>query len=329
MQAGSRRTQAVAPQSGYLLTMNADNSKADRTRVGAGVIALRVAAIVLAIVAAYLGILWVQLGDVLADGAALENRIAKSSTALDSEISTFRGDPDSAKKLLPTLAKTRQDIAATRSDIADLGANLPPPLTRSASEYRSTLDSYANDVDAYYEQLAGIARFVVARSALIERAGQGLSALGRLSDPGLSETDIRTLLGSARDAVIESVDELRSLSASATSVYSSEVLLARLSTLSTVLDDIVEGLVDRDAQRVSLGTQAFSKLMQADWQTLFFQADEQGLDRFAASLSKLSQDRARVAAASESIASTRTAIGAAAIALLVVAAFMAGVAWLR
>lgn len=293
---------------------------------------MRIAAVTLAVAAAYLGVLWYRLGAVLDAGGRLEDRANASVVALSAEIQAFQGDPKSGTALLPKLTDGRMQIARVGSDAADVGDALLPPFGSAGEAYRTSLRSYATHVDDYYATLSRIGTFVVGRGDVMEQLSEGLQVLGKLATPGTKDDDVRRVIKEARTAVDTSADQLRSLSESGTGevgVYSNDALLARLDALSGLLGNIVDGLDKRDSKLVQAGTQGFSKLMQADWQALFFAADDDGLKRFGTALSTLNTDRQSISAARQDIAEKRAALGAAAIGLVVIALFTAAVAWLR
>jgi hypothetical protein len=309
--------------------MAATRGVSEKAGPSRGVIALRISTFVVVFVAAYLVVVWFQLGAVIRAGDNIESRLEASTVKLNTQIDSFRGDPTSAESLLPTLTAGRAQIAAIARDAASVQRAVLPPFGGAGAASAAALAAYGRGVDGYYAQLAGIAQFVVDRSAVIAKAGEGLSTLTSLAATGTTEADVKRVIGQAHDAVAAATDQLRSLASTATSVYSSDALLARLSALSDVLGDIETGLAKRDASALQVATQAFSRLMQADWQTLFFLADDTGLENLTASITGLSKDRSAIDSAREDVAMTRTALGSVAVGLIVIALFMAGVAWLR
>ena len=309
----------------YCLIMDTEQNSSG----GRGPLALKIAAVVLAVAAVYLGLLWMQMGQTLQRGQQVQDSVNSTVSSLNRGVETFEGDPKSAEKLQPALERARSALADARKDIDGIIIVTLPPVAPMQSRYRSQLASYTTDVDRYVERIQSNASFVIARSKLVQSASQGLGALGDLAKPGVSEQEVRQGLDNARAAVEGAATQLRSLVASSGPIYSNQQLLSRLAALGAVLKDIGSGIAEKDAQKIAQATKAFSQILSGDWQSTLYSGDKTRIAETSKQLEAIRDRAASISSLRQELANTRATVGLLALVFGVAAAFSAAVAWLR
>ncbi len=290
---------------------------------------LRAVAIASAIVAAYCVLSWWQSALVLADGTMLENGAGATVASLNADIEGFRGDPSSAGTLTTSLEGVRSQLDGQLSAVATSRSMYLPPAGRVQHEYEDNLKEYIHSIEVYYDDLLMEAEFVIERARVVADLGEGLDVLQGLSAPDVTKEEIDRILEGAGKTVDQAATRLESLTASVTVVYSSQDLLERLDIVSGALASIQDGLEREDADGVTASVQRFSDALGADWSSLFFAADEAGLERMASASDELAAQRTEVSEARADLASARNAAGFAALAFALIAALSGAAAWAR
>ena len=292
-------------------------------------IALRTAAVVLALGALYFGVVWLQLSRFQSAGAGVDTKTAETISVINASINRLREEPGAATVLAPELANNDEALAAQLEAVETMGGfglrPLPPGID-ARKEYQDELRAYVSEVRRLNGQLTGITSLITARTETIQKMAQGFGVLEKLSKPDVTEEEVSTTLQNVKTSVDASVDKLRSIAASGATVYSSEGLITRLSAVSAVISDLFKSLKERDAAQLDSAVQSFSQLMKNDWQSLFVQSDSRGLVQLASSMRVLSEERERLGKAQEEIVSTQTLVGLASLLLLAGAAVAAGFA---
>jgi hypothetical protein len=104
---------------------------------------------------------------------------------------------------------------------------------------------------------------------------------------------------------------------------------AWLGSLSSQLTALEKALKQRDLIAVEKTAGRLAKLMQADWEGLFFERASAGEARLSKALARVEAKRTRLRAARLETALTQRAFAVAALVLLVSGGVLAAVAWLR
>lgn len=292
-------------------------------------VVLRIVAVLLVLAAVGFGMSWLQMNRTLERGRAMEQSLGATVVTLNGYLSEFRGETAAAADLIPKLAEGEAELAALRDEIERLPLPLIPGPSGRGAGYRDALESYTHDVAGYYAHLSSVATVVVDRGDIVERLAGGFGVLDDLAQPDVSVDDVTRVMADIRRTVDATIAALESLDTTTTGVYSSEPLRARLASILTIIAAIDESLASEDAESFRQSTAAFGQVLQADWQALFFAADEAGIQQLATRIETLTESRAAVESASTSLAAARRAAGVAAFVLAVIGALTAAVAWLR
>jgi len=287
---------------------------------------LRALAIVLALAAAYFAFVWLQLENTQSRGAEIEKNANGAILSLNAGINLLRENPGSAPEIAPQLETTRKTLDELAQSVGQLNASVLPPGADARRAYRDALRSYVSDIEGYNSELTTTTALVAARTETVKKVSEGFAQLEKLSDPGITEASVSATLRGVKAAVDASLDSLRSISASATTVYSSEALIARLSAISAVVDELVKSLQAKEQGRLDGAVRSFAQLMNGDWQSLFLQYDMRGLGKLATNMRGLSERREKVSGAQKSVVSAQKLTGLLGLACFLGALVSAGIA---
>jgi hypothetical protein len=279
-------------------------------------------AVACALAACYFFVVWWQTGWALERGGALEAEAASVVLELHIVTEGFSGEPSSAETLTASIDAVEERLDAMGSEPGIVSALPLPPGRAAQDRYEETLVAYVTSVDAYYEGLSMTASFVTARSAIVERFGEGLATLQELSAPDVSAEEVDAVLVRVERAVEEARRSLESLAAGPSVAYTSSDLLGRLEALSDAVAEIRSGLEESDPDSVATSVQDFADVLSSDWRSLFFVADEDGLQRFEVLSADIDAARGPISEARADLRSAQRTAGILALVLGLTAALV-------
>lgn len=303
------------------------NGKDASRDVSPGRYVLRAVSVILALGAVYLALVSGQIGTAQRRGGELEKEVNNATVALNAQITVLRETPQAA----PQVASEVRNISETLADLAgrahEVNVSAMPTGRDVRQRYQDRLITYVSGIQGYAARLTTITAMVSERTETVRKMSDGFGELKKLSEPDATEKTVRTTLYSVKKEVDVAVSDLRSISTSTSSVYSSSGLIDRLSAISAVIGEVLDSMKDRDQARFSRAAESFSQLIKGDWQPLFLLYDTRGLGELAQEMRGMSQRRQAVVRAADRVGAVKQWTGLAALGLLVAALILGVFAW--
>lgn len=277
--------------------------------------ATRIVILALVLATLYCAVVWLQSGQTLSEGTAVERAVNKVTVDLNTSVAQLTGETAKVTSVSEGLTAAEEGLATVTRSAESLYYPLLPGGAGARRAYSRALLRYIDETGLYVTDLRSVADKITRRAVVVDKLSKGFGGLAALSSPELSTAQAGEILAGVQVVVDGALAETESLETTGVSAYSSDAFVERLQSVSAELATMRSSLDTQDVAAFADSTTRFTELMNADWQQLFFVANEEGVQQLSDRVATFDALKQQVTEARSLVASVQDSYGFAALVL--------------
>lgn len=277
--------------------------------------ATRIVILALVLATLYSAMVWLQSGQTLSEGTAVERGVNRVTVDLNANVAQLTGETAKVTSVAQGLTDAEEGLATVTRSAESLYYPLLPGGAGARRAYSQAILRYIDEAGLYVADLRSVADKITRRAVVVDNLSKGFGGLAALSSPDLSTEQASEILAGVQVVVDDALAETESLETTGVSAYSSDAFIARLQSLSSQLATMRSSLDTQDVAAFADSTTRFTELMNADWQQLFFIANEAGVRQLSDRVGTFDALKQEVTEARALVASVQDSYGFAALVL--------------
>lgn len=207
---------------------------------------------------------------------------------LNSYFSQFKGDPLSAKAVLPRLEAAKKELNKTSDNIKKI------ETPAKAKPLQEKLIKYYKDSANMCGDLIKVADFIVERNDILIDLAKDTETFSSAVDNAKSDDEIVKAANDLKNSTNDALKKLESLEKPKILPYSNDALKVYISELSKALDDLKKAIEVKDMKSLLAAVSKIKAVFEQDWVKAQSEEDSKGLNEYKATINKLKKLRLSV-----------------------------------